>query len=339
MTKQTPYVALIAVLLLSASTSLASAPKEPGERFVHVTFVDEAGRSVEDLAESELQVTIGGKEVEIERVLGPDQPFDIGLLMDVSPSKEGEVDPIRSATSAFVDYFPLDHPFLVLTFSEDVFVDCDWTTDRKKVDEAIWEYGLHKPGDSTRIYEAVVSAGEQKFQERRPRTAMILFTDGDDTGSKQVKPDESIRFLRTSGVLTYVIQHFSTSFHMKKYWPAPENPNVQNPLPPSGGQAGPIFIGGARSERDFAEYQVKKTYERAAAYLRDLAQAGGGGYFNISSVGELPGAYRKIAAELRGVYTIVFKLEPSTRNSFQKITVQTTRSGIYARPRPAQLWY
>ena len=179
------------------------------EAYTHVRFTDASGNPLNNLRPEEIGIQVNGQPAQVSRVYLPDEPFDIGLVMDVSPSKEAEVDPIRQATDWFVSLFPLQNRMLILTFDEDIYVDCDWTTDRKKVQEAIWEYGLHKPGDSTILHETVVAAADQKFVSRKPRTVMILFTDGVDTGSENVTDEESIQFLKDSNVLTYCIQHFS----------------------------------------------------------------------------------------------------------------------------------
>ena len=278
-----------------------------------------------------------GKPQQIRSMQYPDEPFDIGLLMDVSPSKEGAVDPIREDTSRFVSLFPLQNRIMVLTFDEEVYVDCDWTTDRKKVDEAIWEFGLHKPGDSTILREAVVLVVKQKFLPRKPRTAMILFSDGVDMGSKGTSEEESFEFLRKSGVLTYCIQHFSWDFHWKVHY-HPRSP-VEPIDPQPSARIGSIFVGaGKASERDWTAHKVRVIQENAIKYLSHLAQAGGGLHFQLKTIGELGKAYDKIAEELSQVYTISFVPSNKMKKSdFHRIRVKSTREGVIAHSRP-QFW-
>jgi VWFA-related protein len=288
----------------------------------------------------DIRVFVEGREAQVTKVVGPEEPFHLGLVMDVSPSKEREVDPIREATDWFVSLFPEQDPIMLLTFDSKVYVDCDWTTDRKEVQEAIWEFGLHKPGSSTILYETVVMAVQQKFQEKKPRTAMILFSDGVDTGSKAVEKEESIEFLKRSGVLTYCVQHFSMLHHTRRTRKPMSQPPEIGPIPGSpGSQSGGIFIGGGNSDRDFEEYKARRMFQNAAAYLGTLARAGGGRYINIASVDELSKAYQRIYEDVAHVYTVSFiPPKPVTRDPFKKVRVKTSREEIICPVRPEAIW-
>ncbi len=277
--------------------------------------------------------------MKIKQILQPDEPFDIGLVMDVSPSTEKEVDQIRRATSDFISYFPLQDRLLLLTFDSEVYVDCDWTTDRKEMDEAIWEYGLHKGGSKTILREALVAAVEQKFMPRKPRTAMILFSDGVDTGTKDISKEDSVTYLQKSRVLTYCLQHFSMEYHWKVHHPAPEHPDIATMPSPGGSKAGPIFIGGpGTTERDMAEYKINSIHGSAVAYLGNVSRAGGGRHIQLASINGLAKAYERVAADLLQVYTIIFEspLKPGTQ--LHSLSVRTTRDDVIAHFRPQGLW-
>ena len=309
-----------------------------GEFYTHVRFTDSAGHPLKNIRPEEIGVQVNGTSVPVERVLLPDDPFDVGLVMDVSPSKEGEVDPIRQATDWFVSLFPLQDRILLLTFASEIYVDCDWTTDRKKVQEAIWEFGLHKPGSSTILYETVVAAVDQKFLSRKPRTVMIIFSDGVDTGSKSVTDKESIEFLGDSNVLTYCVQHFSLSHYWRTHFPGYESPDISTIPAPSGTKMGPILVGG-RSERDWAEYKINAIRDRAVTYMGRLARAGGGQHIQLAGVDELEKAYARIFEDLADVFTVTFIPPKGTSPAhFRSITVNTSREGVLAHPLPKRHW-
>ncbi len=335
--------ALIALLCLALTPVVARAaqddrpaPPDGNEQFVHVRFVDGNGNSVRNLHLGEIEATTqDGEPLQVTRVISPDVPYDVGLVMDVSPSTEKDVDPIRQATSDFVSYFPPASKFLVLTFANEVFVDCDWTTDRKKVDEAIWEYGLHKAGSKTILRDAIVASSEQKFFPRRPRTVMVLFTDGEDTGSDVYDKDHTIEFLQGAGVLTYAIEYFSLEFHQRLYAPNSTRrpPDPGRLPPPTGGGVpglGGIIIGG--SDRDMADAEIRAKYDNAVGFMRRVGDAGGGGLFNLESLGRMPEAYEKIASELLDSYTIGFRpASRATKEAVRKVRIRTTREGVLAR--------
>lgn len=320
----------------AGSGSVLLAQADWKEYTLHAIFIDGTGRAVTDLGADEIRISLGTQDLELTELIGPDKPFDIALLLDVSPSTEANVDSIRRATSDFVSWFPLQNSFLVLTFDQEVYVDCDWTTDRREIDEAIWEFGLHKPGGSTILYEAVQMAVRQKLRQRRPRVAFVLFTDGVDTGSKAVKDHESVDLLRTAGVLPYVIQHFDLAHAWRVHMPAPERPDVTNLPAPSGGPVGPIFVG--RGEREAAQYQIERMRQRANTYLSQLAEAGGGILHSVAGLDELPKAYERIAADLLQVYTLKFRAPGPPPEGRRRVAVSTTRPDVLVRIRPPGYW-
>jgi hypothetical protein len=206
------------------------------------------------------------------------------------------------------------------------------------VQEAIWEYGLHKPGDSTILYETVVAAADQKFMSRKPRTVMVLFTDGVDTGSKNVTDEESIEFLKDSNVLTYCIQHFSMDHYWRTNFPASEEPDLTRLPAPGGGKMGPIFVGGrGANDRDWAEYKIKRIHDRAVTYLGRVARAGGGEHIQLAAVGELEKAYGRIYEDLANVYTVCFG-QPGGDSPVRTFTVTTTREGAVPHLLPKKHW-
>lgn len=328
------FPALVAAYLLAQNER--PAPPQGDEQFVHVRFVGEDGNTVRDLGQGEIEATTqDGEKLEVTRLIPPNVPYDVGLVMDVSPSTEEDIDPIRQSTSDFVSYLPLESKILVLTFDDDVYVDCDWTTDRKKVDEAIWEYGLHKSGNSTILRDAVVASAEQKFFSHRPRTAMVLFTDGVDTGSKVYDKDKTIEFLQGAGVLTYAIQYFSLRHYQRLYAPNstryPPDPTRLPPPTGGGGGLGGIMIGGG-SDRDMADRRIRSLYDNAVGFMRMVGDAGGGGLYHMTGLDRMPDAYEEIASDLLDSYTIGFRpASRVTKESVRKVRIRTTREGVMAR--------
>lgn len=319
----------------SAATSQDERPAAPdgNERFVHVRFIDDQGRSVRTLRMEEIEAsTQDGEPLEVTRLIPPDVPYDVGLVMDVSPSTEEDIDPIRQSTSDFVSFFPIESRLLVLSFANEVYVDCDWTTDRKKVDEAIWEYGLHKPGSKTILRDAIVASAEQMFFPHRPRTAMVLFTDGVDTGSDVYNERKTIEFLQGAGVLTYVIQYFSLKHYQIVYGRGTTgSPSDPGGLPPvtTGGGLGGILIGG--SERAATDQRIRSMQDKAVSFMRRVGEAGGGGLFNLTGLDRMPDAYEQIASDLLDSYTIGFRpAKRSTHEAVRKVRIRTTRQGVLA---------
>jgi VWFA-related protein len=325
---------------VGAEDSSEKIEDQAAEVILHVQFFNSSGRRVTDLREEEIRVLVDGEQQTVSRLIGPKEPIHIGLLMDVSPSKEKAVDPIRQATGNFLLSFLPQNPVLLLTFDSEVYVDCDWTTDWKKVEEALWEFGLHKPGAVTILREALGMALTQKFFLHKPRTIMILFSDGVDTGSKSKTKKESLSALKGYGIVTHCVQHFSFVFHRKTWGTPTQFPESTGPIPRTPGpEIGPVILGGGRGETDLAEYKVKRLHENAVQYLGGVARATGGVHIQLASVSELGKAFDKIAEELVDVYTISFvPWKENQDRRFHPVHILTTREGVIARFRPKGYW-
>ena len=76
-------------------------------------------------------------------------------------------------------------------------------------------------------------------------------------------------------------------------------------------------------------------YKTADQYLQDLALRSGGQLHRADTLGSLPEAFAKIAAELRSQYSIGYYPTNQVRSGkFRKIQVKVSRQGAVVRARP-----
>jgi VWFA-related protein len=76
-------------------------------------------------------------------------------------------------------------------------------------------------------------------------------------------------------------------------------------------------------------------YVTADDYLKKLADKSGGKVLRADTLVSLPGAFGKIAAELRTQYSIGYYPSNKSRDdSYRKIRVTTTRKSAVVRARP-----
>jgi Mg-chelatase subunit ChlD len=118
------------------------------------------------------------------------------------------------------------------------------------------------------------------------------------------------------------------------------NGRVPNdPLPdprdgPGGGTTRPTG-GSNRREGDSVDVMLDQMYGTADAYLGQLAIQSGGRLLRADTLGSLPDAFSKIAAELRSQYAIGYYPTNNTRDGqYRKIKVTTTRKNVVVRARP-----
>ncbi len=335
-----PVSPILFLVILSAGLSLLSQKTKPTTTFkaaaeevvMHVRFTDRVGKSITDLRPGEVKVFEDGVEQKVERVFSSREPFDVALLLDSSPSTVNNLEEIREQSLEFVRQLLLSNRLLLLTFDDEVYIDCDWTSATERIEEAVQQVRTNQKADHTVLYEAVTLAAKKKFTRDALRKAMILYTDGIDEGSRGISERESLKVIEESGVVAYCIQYDSRDHYRRLYNPtrrSPTDPGWDPPVGSTGGKLGPIFVGRNPSDRDQAEYIAQFKYDYAKKYLTALAQAGGGRYFETLKIQDLSTAYAKIIDELSQVSTVTY-IPPRKAHDgqFHRVRIATTREGV-----------
>ena len=79
-------------------------------------------------------------------------------------------------------------------------------------------------------------------------------------------------------------------------------------------------------------------YATADSYLKTLAEKTGGRLMRADTLGSLPDAFAKVAAELRTQYSLgYYPLNKERDEHYRKIKVTTTRKDVAVRARPGYL--
>ncbi|HEV8131928.1 MAG TPA: VWA domain-containing protein [Acidobacteriota bacterium] len=331
--------ALLLILLLLPWKSHAQTPKprtifkvSAEEVVMHVRFTDRVGKSISDIRPEEVKVFDDRVEQKVQRVFTSQEPFDIALLLDSSPSTVDNLEQIRYQSAQLVRQLSEQNRLLLLTFDDNVYIDSDWTSSPDKVEEAVWQMRTNQKANHTVLYEAVALAAQKKFTRDAPRKAMIVYTDGVDEGSHGISERDSVKIIEESGIIAYCIQYDSRDYyrHLSNPMPrSPTDPNWEPPVGSTGTKVGPIFVGRNSSARDRAEYVAQTKYDHAKKYLMNLTQAGGGQYFEMLQVRDLSTAYAKIIDELSQFSTVTYiPARKQKDGQFHRVKIATTREGV-----------
>jgi hypothetical protein len=90
-----------------------------------------------------------------------------------------------------------------------------------------------------------------------------------------------------------------------------------------------------RRRDDSISLMLDQMYLKADSYLLELSKKSGGRLLRADTLGSLPDAFAKIAAELRTQYAIGYYPTNKTRDGqYRKIKVTTTRKNVVLRARP-----
>jgi len=76
-------------------------------------------------------------------------------------------------------------------------------------------------------------------------------------------------------------------------------------------------------------------YRTADQYLQDMATRSGGELHRADTLGSLPDAFAKIAAQLRNQYSLGYYPANQARDGkYRKVQVKVSRKGVVVRARP-----
>jgi len=102
----------------------------------------------------------------------------IALAMDTSLSMEGHLWSARKAAADFIGTRPAQSILSLLSFNDDVYLEQDFTTDRRAMQEAL--AAARTAGSRTALNEALRVGSRHLTKQTGPRT-LVIFTDGMDT--------------------------------------------------------------------------------------------------------------------------------------------------------------
>jgi VWFA-related protein len=178
------------------------------------TVATKKGEIVRDLTKDDFTLLEDGRPQAIRYFSREtDLPLTLGLLIDTSMSQEKVLDKERGASFRFIDQVLRDtkDQFFILQFDMGVYVRQKLTASRKELDEALsyvdtpTRRELNMPsGAGTRLYDAVVVSCRDVMKDRHDRKAIIIMSDGVDTGS-QATFAESLEIAQRSETLIYSI--------------------------------------------------------------------------------------------------------------------------------------
>ena len=140
-------------------------------------------------------------------------PLTIGLMVDTSMSQVSVLDAERGASLRFLDQVLRENQdqMFIMQFDMSVQTPQPLTASRAKLNEALSYVNTPSRGDlsmqtggGTLLYDAVLQASKEIMINQKNRKALILLTDGVDTGSEATAAD-AITAAQRADTLIYSI--------------------------------------------------------------------------------------------------------------------------------------
>ena len=292
---------------------------------IPVSAMDRDGRYVPNLQKEEFRIWEDGVEQDVAFFQSVDKPFSVVLMLDTSPSTQFRLEDIQDAAISFVNQLRSDDKVMVVSFNDDIKILSEFTTDRRKLHNAIQR---SKTDDGTRLYDAVDMVINQQLSRVQGRKAIVLFTDGVDTTSRRADYYSNITDAQELDALIYPVQYDTR-----------QDMNVGN-FPSAkidiwGTILGGIFGGGRRSSRGTA----RNDYEVADQYLLELANSTGGREYKADSLQNMSHAFANVAEELRRQYSIgYYPKRPPQAGQRRYIRVRARQPNLAVRARDSYIF-
>jgi VWFA-related protein len=293
-------VALVAVLALGASSAHGEAPG-PGEDqqapifragvqtvALYATVTDQSGRLVRDLEQKDFDVYDNGKLQTITVFKSDVQPVTVLLTLDTSGSMTMSLELLKDAAEAFVIRLLPDDRARITNFDDKIITSPVFTSSRDDLIRYIHEDVGY--GNGTRLWDAV-NDSMSRLATVLGRRVVLLFTDGDDEGSRFSTLDSVTKRAESEDFMIYSVG---------------------------------------------LESHVLGVTTHPDKGIRRLADATGGGWFELSKADDLNSTFTRVADELHRQYVLGFA--PAVLDGkLHQVEVRVRQSGMKARARKSYL--
>jgi VWFA-related protein len=257
---------------------------------------DRRGRVVRDLKASDFEVLDAGAVRQVRDFYSGEAPISLALLLDISGSMAvgGNIDRARFAITLAMNMLNGgDDEAALFTFDSKLQEVVSFTKDVDLIKRVSLE---GRPWGMTSLYDAVAAAARSVAKRANRHRALLVISDGVDTGSRLSAPEVS-GIASSIDVPVYVL-------------------TVVTPLDHPGGDYAVLSADGASTD---------------TATLSDLARWTGGSMRVASVPAHALEAVREVFEELRYQYVLTF--EPGTRPGWHPLEVRTRNKNltVYAR--------
>lgn len=310
---------------------------------IPVSIMDRDGRFISGLQKEDFRILEDNVEQQVAYFASVEVPFTVALVIDTSGSTRFKLDDIQNAAIAFLDQLGPNDKVLVLSFDDDVRVHSEATSDRRVLRNAIRQT---RPGNGTRLYDAVDFVIKRRFDSVQGRKAIVLFTDGVDTSSKRASMRGNLADAEELDAIVYPIQYDTYTDQASGRggsvgWPGGGGRRRGGGI--WGDILGGIILGGGGVRfpggGGGGTGTTREEYQRAGEYLRELATRTGGRHHNADDLYHLEHAFTNIAEELRRQYSLgYYPARQSSAAERRQIKVRVKRPNLVVRARDSYVY-
>ena len=279
-----------------------------------VTVRDGSGKLINDLTRNDFRVYEDNRLQPLSDLALRQVPVDVVLMVDASSSVASNLDDFRRAAEGFAARLQTDDRISLIKFDDRIELLQDWTKSRFQLKRAL---NRIEPGMFTRFNDALLLASREQFGGvTKSRRAVIVLSDGIDSGRGMATLEAALQSLIQSQVTVYVVSNTEIARAGKRA-------ELDQLLSATGGAA------------QFNQLRIEdlreglRVLDRSEQNLEQLAAATGGRLYKPTTFNALESTYAEVADELRHQYAIYFTPLNKTRDgSFRRVRVETANPAL-----------
>jgi VWFA-related protein len=273
---------------------------------------------VRGLTQNDFQLFEDGAEQEIASFDASATPASVALLVDASPSIFHELGEMRDAARSLTENLSAEDEIAVVSFSSAAHLLLPFSKNRALLARAIDSQYLARVENSSesRIYESVFLAARELFAQRTGRKAIVLLTDGQDSGlgltwdprsalpntgaAARLAFEDVARELGADGIALFIVSTENRPRAMTPEWLEAHR--------------GEVLVSAEARKLSMPNYTL---------YLAELARRAGGQIYFLREIGNLSEIYRRIALAIGAQYTMGFyPAQGTARSGWRSLRVE-----------------
>ena len=293
------------------------------EVLLPVTVRDGQGRLVSNLTRNDFRVFEDSSQQPLSDIALRQVPVDAVLMVDASSSVANNLDDFRRAAEGFASRLDKEDRISLIKFDDRVELLQDWTQSRFQLHRALSRI---EAGMFTRFNDALMLAARDQFAHGKSRHAIIVLSDGIDSGRGTATLEAAAEMLLKAQVTVYIVSNTEISRASKRA-------ELDN------------LLAGSDTSIRFNQLHIDDLKEGlhvldvSEQRLEQIATVTGGRLYKPKSFDALDAVYAEVADELRHQYAIYYTPLNKTRDGgFRKTRVEmtnptyeaTTRVGYFA---------
>jgi VWFA-related protein len=288
------------------------------EVMLPVTVRDTTGKLVNDLTRRDFRVYEDSGEQPLNDLALRQVPVDAVLMVDASSSVASNLEDFRRAAEGFAERLTNEDRISLIKFDDRVELLQDWTHSRFQLRRALSRI---EPGIFTRFNDALLLAASEQFGPSRSRRAVIVLTDGIDSGRSGTTLEGAVQSLLRAQVTVYVVSNTEIARSTKRA-------ELDS------------LLGGSDSTVRFNQLRIDdlrmglQILDQSEKRLEQIVTATGGRLYRPQSFSALDSVYAEVAEELRHQYALYYTPINRTRDGgFRRVRVEMTNSDFKATTR------